>query len=72
MASFRFETYENIVTKHSLSKVNWTQAAQWAFLNHLNKRDWTIASTRQIDANTVEIVKRRDVNKSLFYKLGFS
>ena len=71
MASFRFETYENVLTKHTLSKVNWTQAAQWAFFGNLNKKDWTIVSVKQTEANTLEILKRRDVNKSLCYKFGF-
>ncbi len=70
MFSFRFETYENLVTKHTLSKVHWTQAAQWAFFARLDKRDWSIASVKQVDADTVEIIKRHDVNKSLCYKLG--
>ena len=70
MASFRFETYENVFVNHTLSKVNWTQAAQWAFLRNLDKRDWTIASVKQLDDNKIEIVKRRDFNKSLMYKLG--
>ena len=71
MASFRFETYENVLSKHTISKANWTQAAQWAFFNHTDKKDWTVASIRMIDADTVEIVKRRDVNKSICYKFGF-
>ena len=70
MASFRFETFENTVNKHALKKINWTQAAQWAFLNHTAQAAWTIASVRQLSDDTVEIVKRRDVNKSLLYKVG--
>ena len=60
MASFRFETYENVIAKHTLSKTTWSQAAQFAFAQNLNKRDYTIARVRQIDADTVEIIKRRD------------
>ena len=71
MASFRFETYENVVTKHTLPKVHWSQAALWAFKAHSTKRNWTIASVKQLDSNTVEIVKRRDVNKNICYKTGF-
>ena len=71
MFTFRFETYENVITKHTLPKVHWTQAAQWAFLDKTDKRDWSIARVKQLDKDTVEIIKRRDVNKSLCYKLGF-
>ena len=71
MASFRFETYENVITKLTLSKVNWTKAAHWAFLANTDKRDWTIASIRMVGDDKVEIVKRRDQNKGLCYKLGF-
>ena len=71
MASFRFETYENLITKHTLKQVHWTQAAQSAFYAHSDKSDWTLASVRQIDADTIEVVKRKDQNKGLIYKLGF-
>ena len=71
MASFRFETYENVIAKHTLSKASWTQAAQFAFNQNLNKRDYTIANVRQIDADTVEIIKRHDQNKSICYKMGW-
>ena len=70
MTSFRFETYENVITKHTLSKVNWTQAARWAFSDHFNQKDWTVARVRVIDNDSVEIIKRRDCNKSLIYKMG--
>ena len=37
----------------------------------MNKNDWTFVSVKSLnDGNTVEIIKRRDVNKSIFYKLG--
>ena len=71
MASFRFETYENAIIKHTLSRVHWTQAAQWAFHRNVDKKDWTIASVRQLDENRIEIVKRRDFNKSICYKMGW-
>lgn len=70
MNSFRFETYENVITKHTINKTEWTQPALWAFYDKLNNSDVTIASARMIDADTVEIVKRIDQNKSLLYKLG--
>ena len=71
MASFRFETYENVIAKHTLSKTSWSQAAQYAFHQNLNKRDYSIAKVRQIDADTVEIIKRHDQNKSICYKMGW-
>lgn len=71
MASFRFELYENVITKHNLSRVDWTQAAKWSFARRFNQADWTVASIKQIDSDTVEIVKRRDQNKSICYKYGF-
>ena len=70
MESFRFETYEHVIAKHTLSKVSWSQAAQWAFNNKLNKNDWNIVDVKMVDADTVEIIKRRDQNKSLCYKMG--
>ena len=33
MTSFRFEYYENVITKHHLKNVQWAQAAQWSFEN---------------------------------------
>ena len=69
--TFRFEYYENVVTKHHLKKIDWRQAAQWAFYNKLNSADTTIASVKQIDEDTVEIVKRVDQNKNMFFNLGF-
>ena len=55
---FRFEYYENVVSKHHLKGIDWTQSAKWAFNNDLNKT--TVASVKMIDNDTVEIVKRRD------------
>ena len=71
MATWRFETYENVVTKHTLGKLDWTQAAQYAYNLHLGHNMWTVAAVRMVDADTVEIVKRRDVNKNIIYKMGF-
>ena len=69
MNSFRFETYENVITKHHLgSSLNWVQGARWAFLNRLNDANTTVCSVRQIDADTVEIIKRRDQNLGFAYK----
>jgi hypothetical protein len=69
MNSFRFETYENVVTKHHLGgSLNWVSGAQWAFLKNLNDSKTTIHSTRMIDADTVEIIKRRDQNLGLAYR----
>ena len=61
MNSFRFETYENVVTKHHLgSGLYWAAGARYAFLNKLNDANTTVVSVKQIDADTVEIVKRND------------
>ena len=61
MASFRFETWENGVYKHHLgSGIKWTQPAQWAFMNNTNDSAWTTCRVKQLDADTVEIVKRKD------------
>ena len=69
MNSFRFETYENVVTKHHLgSKLDWASGARWAFLNRLSDANTTVCSVRQIDADTVEIVKRRDQNMGFGFR----
>lgn len=67
MFSFRFETFENVVTKHHLgSALQWTQPARWAFMDKLARKDVTVCSVKQVDADTVVIVKRVDQN------LGFA
>ena len=43
----------------------------WAFLNGTNNKDVTIASVKMLDENTVEIIKRKDMNRSFGYNLGF-
>ena len=59
--SFRFEMNENLVTKHHMGKaIDWEKSAKWAALNDCKNKDVTICSVKQIDADTVEIVKRRD------------
>ena len=69
MVSFRPETWENAVYKHHLgSGLAWTQAARWAFMNNLNASDSTVCSVKQVDADTIEIVKRKDQNLGLFYR----
>ena len=68
MNSFRFETYENVVTKHHLgSQLNWMSGARWAFMDKLNQANTTVCSVRQIDSDTVEIIKRRDQNLGMAY-----
>ena len=57
---FRFEYYDNIVTKHKMNKVSWQQAASWAFNHNLGRANYTVASVKMIDDNTVEIIRRRD------------
>lgn len=69
MNSFRFETYENVVTKHHLgSGLDWASGARWAFLNKLNDANTTICSVRQVDDDTIEIIKRRDQNMGFAFK----
>lgn len=70
MSSFRFEYYENVITKHHINKVDWTQAAKWAFQNQLNNSDVTVASIKQIDEDTIEIIKRKDKNRSFLFRYG--
>ena len=71
LGGFRFETNENVISKHHLKKCTWTQAAQWAFMNNLSNASTTIASVKMIDADTVEIIKRKDQNRGFFYNMGF-
>ena len=69
MNSFRFETYENVVTKHHLgSGLNWAAGARWALLNKLDNANTTNCSVPQIDEDTMEIVKRRDQNMGYAFK----
>ena len=44
--AFRFEYYENIISKHHLNKIDWRQAGMWAFNNGLNSSNTTIARVR--------------------------
>ena len=68
---FRFEYYENVISKHHLKKVDWRQGAVASFMSGLDKKYVSVASVRQVDEDTVEIIKRRDAKPSLLYKLGF-
>ena len=68
---FRFEYYENMVTKHKMKKITWQQAASWAFNNNLGKANYSVASVKMLDDHTVEVIKRRDQNKSIFFKWGY-
>jgi hypothetical protein len=70
MNSFRFETYENVVTKHHLgSQLDWKAGARWAFNDKLSNANTSVCSVRQIDEDTVEIVKRRDQNLSMGFRM---
>ena len=40
-------------------------------MNNLSNAGTTIASVKMIDADTVEIVKRKDQNRGFFYNMGF-
>ena len=67
----RFDYFENVISKHHLKKCSWTQAAQWGFLNHTNNLGkYSIARVKQIDADTVEIIKRKDQNKTFLFNTG--
>ena len=69
MFSFRVEAYENVITKHHLgAQIKWSQAAKWAFNNGNDDAKMTVCSIRQLDADTVEIVKRRDQNLSTMFR----
>ena len=48
---FRFEYYENVLSKHHLKGVDWRQAAHWAFANHAGKAQWTVASVKMLNDN---------------------
>ena len=37
-------------------------------MNSLNSSDTTICCIRQLDADTIEIVKRKDMNLGMFYR----
>jgi len=71
MVSFRFEYFENLITKNYVKGADFEKASKWAIQDHFGDADWTVASVRQVDPDTVEIVKRRDANKSYLYKMGF-
>lgn len=69
MTSFRFEYHENVITKHHLGKkLHWSQAARWAFDHANDDKSVHIVSMKQIDADTFQIVKRRDQNLGFFYR----
>ena len=67
---FRFELYENVISKHHLNAVDWKQAALWAWNNNLSATNTTIASVKQVNCHTVEIIKRKDKKQTFFYTLG--
>ena len=69
MVSFRFEYFENLVTKHHLGgSMQWEQAAKWAVANGNKDSNTVVCSVKQLDADTVEIVKRKDQNFGLLYR----
>ena len=68
---FRWEAFENVISKHELKAIDWRAAAKWAFMDKLNKDAWTIASVKMLDDDTVEIVKRNEKpSRSWFYTWG--
>lgn len=71
MFTFRFETFQNFPTKHYLKGVTWEQAAKASFKDHNGDKDWTVVNMKQISDDEVEIIKRRDANKTFSYKMGY-
>ena len=69
--AYRFEYFENVISKHHLNKIDWRQSAVWAFNNRLNTKDVSIASIKQISSDEVEIIKRVDQNRKFLYNMGF-
>ena len=69
MLAFRFEYHENLITKHHLGKnLDWTQAARYAFDSQMKNQTAAIVSVRQVDADTIQIVKRIDQNLGMAYR----
>ena len=59
---FRFEYYQNFVTKHHMGnsdKLTWEQAANYAYQKDLNGKA-TICRIEQISPDEVAIIKRYD------------
>ena len=48
--------------------MDWSAAARWAFKSKLADAKTTICSVRQLDADTIEIVKRRDQNLGMGFR----
>ena len=74
---FRFEYYENVISKHHLNNISWKQAAEYSFLTDqykngmiFGKGEQTICNVRMVDDDTVEVIKRRNPGKPWFYKWG--
>ena len=73
---FRFEYYENVVTKHHLNNVNWKSAAGSTATNMKFKTgmfgggQMTICNVRMVDDDTMEIIKRRNNKVPMFFKMG--
>ena len=67
---FRFEYFENVISKHHMKGVDWRQAARWGFHNNLGKAGWTIASVKMLGDDKVEIVKRHDISLPFAFTWG--
>ena len=63
---FRFEYFENVISKHHLSNVTWKTAAE----SKANNPAGTICHVRMVDDDTFEIIKRKDVKVPIFFKWG--
>lgn len=73
---FRFEYFENVISKHHLNNINWQAAAGQSVTNMKFKTGWfgsgqmTICNVRMVDEDTLEIIKRRNNKIPMFFKCG--
>jgi hypothetical protein len=65
---FRLDTHENVVLKGIMKGCDWKMAAKAMFNQNLNKT--TIVHVKQIDSDTVEILKRFNKGPSYLYSIG--
>jgi len=66
----RFEYWENVISKNIINGATWQQAAKSSAQENLDKKDWTIVHVKQVDADTVEILKRRNCSVGRLAKWG--
>ena len=72
MSGARFEAFENVITKQEVSsKVNFNQIAYSSYKSKLGKKNVSLVSIKQIDKDTIQILKRVEKKRSFLYSLGF-